>query len=477
MKKIIVLLSLLFTLVISGSWMALGTYAENEENAVRSPVSESEWIEMLVSDNPYIMTNTFTRNGINYKVVTTVGKYSLNEANVIYNLNNEREYTYTFNYGSGTTSEFYYLEGDTYFPISYDKVYYRYGQLDGNNYVQKKIVDNYKKIELIITTTVTDNGEIRHTYNVTNIGDVAIENTSFIIELDTELNGEDDIDLYANGNNGIYMSIEDLTLYVEPVEGITKLFAGEWALNYYDEIDEEEYTTSGFGKNSGELLATNVDTAVYMGQDVVRLEAGESVSFTYQERIVTSNEERPIPNYTVRIQHINQEGVILNEEFITGSEGQTYTVNPNQYEGYELYNVVGETTGIYSQDGVQIIFNYGIPRPEHTITVKHIAEDGTVLFEESLTGKEGTSYTVAAKEFEGYVFESVVGETTGVYGEDDVEIVFNYTVEEKIATPTPTTPTNPITGDDTTIVPILIVFGISVVGVIIIFIVKKRKKN
>ena len=474
MKRIIVLLSLIFTLVISGSWMALGTYAENEENTEISPVSESEWIEMLVSDNPYIMTNTFTRNGINYKVVTTVGKYSLNEANVIYNLNNEREYTYNFNYGSGTTSEFYYLEGDTYFPISYDKVYYRYGQLDGNNYVQKKIVDNYKKIELIITTTVTDNGEIRHTYNVTNIGDVAIENTSFIIELDTELNGHDDIDLYADGNNGIYMSIEDLTLYVEPVEGITKLFAGEWALNYYDEIDEEEYTTSGFGKNSGELLATNVDTAVYMGQDVVRLGAGESVSFTYQERIVTSNEERPVPNYTVRIQHINQEGVILNEEFITGSQGETYTVNPNQYEGYELYNVVGETTGIYSQDGVQIIFYYGEPRSEHTITVKHIAENGTVLFEESLTGKKGTSYTVTAKEFEGYVFESVVGETTGVYGEDGVEIVFNYTVEEKIPTPTPT---NPITGDDTMIVPILVVFGISVVGIIIIFVVKKRKKK
>ena len=474
MKRIIVLLSMVLTLVISSSWMTLRTYAEDEEI---SPVSDNQWIEMSYGDT-YVMTNTFTRNGINYKVETTVKKSNLNEANVIYNLNNGKRYTYSYSDGSGSTSNFYYLTGSMYNRLSSNStIYYRSGQLDGNNCVQKKIVDNNKKIELIITTTVTDNGEIRHTYNVTNIGDVALENTSFIAMLDTELNNDDYIDLYANGNNGIYMSIEDLTLYVEPVEGITKLFAGEWDLYYYDDIDGEQYTTSGFGKNSGELLATNVDTAVYMGQDVVRLEAGESVSFTYQERIVTSNEERPIPNYTVRIQHINQEGVILNEEFITGSEGQTYTVNPNQYEGYELYNVVGETTGIYSQDGVQIIFNYGIPRPEHTITVKHIAEDGTVLFEESLTGKEGTSYTVAAKEFEGYVFESVVGETTGVYGEDDVEIVFNYTVEEKIATPTPTTPTNPITGDDTTIVPILIVFGISVVGVIIIFIVKKRKKN
>ena len=471
MKRIIVLLSMVLTLVISSSWMTLRTYAEDEEI---SPVSDNQWIEMSYGDT-YVMTNTFTRNGINYKVETTVKKSNLNEANVIYNLNNGKRYTYSYSDGSGSTSNFYYLTGSMYNRLSSNStIYYRSGQLDGNNCVQKKIVDNNKKIELIITTTVTDNGEIRHTYNVTNIGDVAIENTSFIIELDTELNGEDDIDLYANGNNGIYMSIEDLTLYVEPVEGITKLFAGEWALNYYDEIDEEEYTTSGFGKNSGELLATNVDTAVYMGQDVVRLEAGESVSFTYQERIVTSNEERPVPNYTVRIQHINQEGVILNEEFITGSQGQTYTVNPNQYKGYELYNVVGETTGIYSQDGVQIIFYYGEPRSEHTITVKHIAENGTVLFEESLTGKKGTSYTVTAKEFEGYVFESVVGETTGVYGEDGVEIVFNYTVEEKIPTPTPT---NPITGDDTTIVPILVVFGISVVGIIIIFVVKKRKKN
>jgi len=471
MKRIIVLLSMVLTLVISSSWMTLRTYAEDEEI---SPVSDNQWIEMSYGDT-YVMTNTFTRNGINYKVETTVKKSNLNEANVIYNLNNGKRYTYSYSDGSGSTSNFYYLTGSMYNRLSSNStIYYRSGQLDGNNCVQKKIVDNNKKIELIITTTVTDNGEIRHTYNVTNIGDVALENTSFIAMLDTELNNDDYIDLYANGNNGIYMSIEDLTLYVEPVEGITKLFAGEWDLYYYDDIDGEQYTTSGFGKNSGELLATNVDTAVYMGQDVVRLEAGESVNFTYQERIVTSNEERPVPNYTVRIQHINQEGVILNEEFITGSQGQTYTVNPNQYKGYELYNVVGETTGIYSQDGVQIIFYYGEPRSEHTITVKHIAENGTVLFEESLTGKKGTSYTVTAKEFEGYVFESVVGETTGVYGEDGVEIVFNYTVEEKIPTPTPT---NPITGDDTTIVPILVVFGISVVGIIIIFVVKKRKKN
>lgn len=77
------------------------------------------------------------------------------------------------------------------------------------------------------TVQVTQNGEIRHDVTIRNKSSEAITGLSGMgVSLDTMLDGDDRIPIYSDGDGGIYIQNDGITLYCSPVAN-SNVFAGE----------------------------------------------------------------------------------------------------------------------------------------------------------------------------------------------------------------------------------------------------------
>ena len=85
---------------------------------------------------------------------------------------------------------------------------------------------------------VTQNGEIRHDVTIETKFWEAITGLSGMgVSLDTMLDGDDRIPIYSDGDGGIYIQNDGITLYCSPVAN--NVFAGEW-----NTTDRSAYVTA-----------------------------------------------------------------------------------------------------------------------------------------------------------------------------------------------------------------------------------------
>lgn len=132
--------------------------------------------------------------------------------------------------------------------------------------------------------TVTTQGNLRHTVTFSNEGATPLTGT-LRQTLDTDLNGDDNTTLYANGQGNVYITSHDFTLTAEKLEGTATLYAGSW-------VDPSQ-VSSVDGIANGTKVAEGLDTAIYYETGALNLQPGQSTTMAYQETVYKAGEYVP----------------------------------------------------------------------------------------------------------------------------------------------------------------------------------------
>ncbi len=399
-----------------------------------------EWV--LLELDPYssnlssIISNTFVRNGMNFSVDSGVTNYSagagstinLNENHRITNLNTEDKYTYTYHDGNGYYSNLWYnLDGSYYQNFSYSAMEL-YMKVDGSGRESlKKVYHTTLGLDITIVTWVTAEGEIRHSIEVDNVSGADISNLSLLTRIDTELNLNDAINIYATGSGGVYMKGDDIVLYGEPLEGTSRVYAGHYNVMSQTVMDSGTgNATTAFGKAPDQIMAENVDSGMYFGPAVQNLTAGTSLTFSYQERVFSTAEPPPKPNNSVTVSYVTEDGTALDEVILVGNPNDPYATEEKSFSDYELVKVDGSTTGSFTYDPQSIVYTYRL-KDGADITVKFLNEQGQELAPaEILKGQVTTGYLSSAKTLEGFELIRVEGNPQGTFTYDPQQISYIY---------------------------------------------------
>jgi len=344
--------------------------------------------------------NQFTRGGVSYTAITDANR-TLFVANQIVNEDTGEVNTYVFNNGSGSTSHFYYRSDannngtDIDFAGSSTRYFTKttgamttigkYGEtLDG-------------KFAVIDIFDVSNTGIMTHSVTVKNIGTDTYTNFVVGAQIDTELNGQDRIPVYAIGNGGFYITDENITLYSEPLANVTA-YAIPWTM--YDNTG-----TSAAGAAYQTELLSGVDTAVnYEVPQRNSFAPGDSVSFSWTESVFVAGETIS----SVEAVYVDILGNTLQESTtITGMVGETYTLTPPSIANYEVFQVIGEVTGTFAAGPQTVHFVYSeiLPAGKGGYIIQYLDEEGNeVKKPETLVEETGTQRTIEIPTIEGYEF-------------------------------------------------------------------------
>ena len=152
------------------------------------------------------------------------------------------------------------------------------------------------------------------------------------------------------------------------------------------------------------------------------------VTYTYTEQEVVYGR--------VTVKYLDADNVKLkNDVVITQPVGTSYTASQDAIEGYTFDRVVGDVTGIITEEPKEVTFYYNkvIVIKYGTVTVKYLDENGLPVKEQLvLTGEVGTTYNTTQETIIGYDFVSVTGNTTGTYINGNIDVVYNYVKQEVI---------------------------------------------
>ena len=131
----------------------------------------------------------------------------------------------------------------------------------------------------------------------------------------------------------------------------------------------------------------------------------------------------------VTVNYVDDKGVPIKPIVrLTGDVGSEYQTEQLDITGYEFLNVDGQTSGIFTSEHITVTYKYKeIEVVKGTVTVSYKATDGTKLKDDVvITQPVGTPYTASQDEIEGYTFDSVVGDATGIITVEPKEVIFYY---------------------------------------------------
>lgn len=415
--------------------------------------AQADWTLVSSNSNDHgLITNYFTRSGFDFKVESGSGsRNDLSEKHLITNLTTGKTYTYSFLNGSGGTSELLVLvDGMSSWSSSLRvRETYIKADADGREYLKRVLGDS--SFEATIITEVTANGEIRHHLSVENTSGTVQNNVNFMAMVDTMLNNNDRIPIYANGTNGTYITTEDdnFTLYAEALNGVDEMYAGRWNRKSESDFTAQTEVFSTFGRAEDELLVTDVDSAIYFRTGAVNLNPGETVEMAYQERVFLDG-EAIIPSNSVVVAVVDENiSELMDSEVITSTVGTTGVITRDEYYlvdnmEYVFDSVTGGTATVsggqvtipYTIDYTRqdIVLHYKrIVRPAQPITVYYVDETGAELATaDVLNGNVGETYRSTAKTIDGYSVKETPANATGTFSMTAQTVTYVY---KKIAAP------------------------------------------
>ncbi len=412
------------------------SYSAIVRQTVLNPDAEG-WtlLDGLTDQVDNIIHNSFTRGDFAFTVssgVTSVNRdraVTLNENQRITNLNTGSVYTYTYSYGNGVYSNVRALQEDNYWDlISSDipKIYIRINA-DGSEEMKRVDENTAQGFKVETITSVTQNGEIRHKVTLTNVSGIDMVDVEPILHIDTQLNNNDAINIYATGGGGVYMEAGGITLFGEPLEGTSLVYGGQYNTTAKSDFQNETRVHSAWGRNNGDILAENVDSAMYFGPSPIALLAdGESISFSYQERIFTQDEPVPPPVNSIQVRYVNEAGDLLDEEFLQGSPGDSFTTTAKSFANYDLLRTEGATSGTFTFEPQVVTYIYGL-KAGGNVTVRYVDQDGQPLTPDIiLTGQVTNTFATLKKVFPGYTFVRVEGSEQGVFTTEEQLVTYFY---------------------------------------------------
>lgn len=208
----------------------------------------------------------------------------------------------------------------------------------------------------------------------------------------------------------------------------------------------ETYTAKPIDIPGYDLVKSPENAQGTFGKDPI------TVTFTYKKQAVKS---------TVEVLYQDEKGQAIAEPTtLDGEVGQPYTTEPASIVNYELIETPKNATGTYGEEPTTVIYRYRKAEPvatKHKVTVHYQDETGKDLHVDTvLTGLPGEAYQTEALVIDGYKLVKTIGQSTGTYGEADLEITYVYApistggdgdggVTPPITTPTdPQPPVNPV---------------------------------
>ena len=141
-------------------------------------------------------------------------------------------------------------------------------------------------------------------------------------------------------------------------------------------------------------------------------------------------------NASVKVQYINKiSNEIIHEETINGLEGELYTTESKEFEGYRLVekpeNAYGKMTVTKIEDDIitEILIKYYYKKISEGVFVKHYdVETNNLLGENIYSGLEGDFYKVSPREFDGYdiIEEKLPQNAEGTLTIERIEVSYYY---------------------------------------------------
>lgn len=130
---------------------------------------------------------------------------------------------------------------------------------------------------------------------------------------------------------------------------------------------------------------------------------------------------------SVTVLYQDEEGKeIKTAKTLTGKYGDSYNIDTDEIEGYDLISDSGNTAG-EMKGNITVVYTYRLK--DMSVTVKYVDEDGKEIADsKEISGKYGQAYTDSAIDIPGYILTS--GRNISVtFGDGKNEIVYTYKKE------------------------------------------------
>jgi hypothetical protein len=273
------------------------------ERAADGSVDFSSW---SATTEELLGSAAFTRNSITYRVDMsnpTNGRWAGSTGPLVANRVTDTTsgqaagHTYSFSDGDGVTSNFYVEQNGQRQVVSGAPATLYSKDWNGGQAVAQALTLPVDGGEVVISEVlrVTSTGSLAHDYTLTNPGDSPIAGLTFGAELDTELDGNDQIPLIKSAGKSIYIHNDTFRLYLT-LTGGDRMMAGSWGaratLNGWSEITDAAF-------QAGQTVVQGVDSAIeYQLVDRTIL-AGGSITMSTASRIYEAYEIEQLPRVKV----------------------------------------------------------------------------------------------------------------------------------------------------------------------------------
>lgn len=363
MKKIkntIIIVSVLFSLILSG-WNRVG--AEEPQDVVPITANMSDWskVEDIKNEEPVVATNLVVINEQEYKLESMVYKEDqnlcLNERNQITNLSSNEVISYTPLDKQKSTSKLLYStdKATTYNELLVDEnteVLYKIDTEDNKQILRKMYRKTKLGVDVTVSTTINSDGKLVHTIDVSNSSDTTIQGLSFLTEIDILINGNANIQNYADGDKGLYLSSGHVNVFAKQGDNIKETYIGEKGI-----IDSNDLNNQGFlvtGADAGTKGSEFDNTAIYYRTIENDLQPGGVMTFTYEEKIYVGELDN-----TVVVRYVSDDDKTLSDiKMLSGEFGDSYTTHQMEFEGYEFIEIKGNKKGIFLENEQDVIYYY-----------------------------------------------------------------------------------------------------------------------
>ncbi len=180
-------------------------------------------------------------------------------------------------------------------------------------------------------------------------------------------------------------------------------------------IHESVYLT---GEVGAEYDYTPLDIENYYFVEVPPHVTG---TFTEENQTIELKYEYYVKTGEVDVSYEDTDGFDVGPgDIITGNVGDEYTIEPKEFEGYKLVEVVGDTTGVINQEYPQVTFIYEKLAPaKGRVKVNFLDESGKkIKASEYLSGIVGSGYEYYPVNIPDYIITKLEGKLSGTYSKE-----------------------------------------------------------
>ena len=243
---------------------------------------------------------------------------------------------------------------------------------------------------------------------------------------------------------------------VEPVEEPATAYV---VVKYVDgngsEIAEKEILSGKVGEfyfTTQKQIDGYIFVEVDSEEEGTYVEGITRVTYTYEKIEETPEEPEPVKEKGILVVHyVDQDGVSIADDVITSEvEGTKYVTSQKVIDGYTFADVTDNYKGTYDNDIIEVVYTYSKNEEEVVepveepatayVVVKYVEVETNKILAENiiLTGKVGEAYFTTQKVIEGYEFVSSSENEEGVYTEEIIKVIYEYSkVEETPDEPEP----------------------------------------